>query len=158
MPMNELTRPPLLPWVPDDEAPTSPRAASLVHYWYACRRPPLVPSRADFNAFKLRPWLGSISIYQAVDGGGDFRVALDGTDVVALTGEDWTGRRTSDVDREFEVTICAELQAVLASGVPTIRRIGLLQKSWRSATRVCLPIARSDLRPADQVFLALFAD
>jgi hypothetical protein len=156
--MNELARPPLVRGAHDPETPISPRAASLVHFWYACRRPPLAPSRADFNAFKLRPWLGSISIYQAVDGGGDFRVALDGTDVVALTGEDWTGRRASDVDREFGVTICAELQALLASGVPTIRRIGLLQKSWRSATRVCLPIARSELRPADQVFLALFVD
>jgi hypothetical protein len=155
--MNELARPPV-PGASDPEAPLSPRAMSLVHYWYACRRPPLLPSRADFNAFKLRPWLGSISIYQAVDGGGDFRVTLDGTDVVAATGEDWTGRRASDVDREFGVTVCAELQAVLANAAPTIRRIGLLQKSWRSATRVCLPIARSDLRPADQVFLALFMD
>jgi hypothetical protein len=156
--MNELTRPPLAPWVLDPEAPLSPRAMSLVHYWYACRRPSLLPSRTDFNAFKLRPWLGSISIYQAVDGGHDFRVALDGTDIVAATGEDWTGRRTSDIDREYGVAISTELRAVLANAVPTIRRIGLLQKSWRSATRVCLPVARSDIRPADQVFLALFMD
>lgn len=155
--MIEPARGPALPPAELD-TPTDPRAAALIHYWYVCRRSHPAPCRADFSPFKLRPWLGWISIYRLVDGGRDFRVALDGTEVVAASGEDWTGRQLSEIDRTYGAGFCGELAAVLSGSLPTVRRVALVQKSWLAATRVCLPVAHAAARPADQVFLAMFVD
>jgi hypothetical protein len=148
----------ILPTPVDDFALPDERAAALVRHWYACRGTAPVPTRHEFNAFTLRPWLGWLSIYQRLGESDDFRVTLDGTDVVAVTGDDWTGRRVSDIDREFGTTCRTELLSVLESGLPRVDRVPLLQKSWRRVTRLWLPVAREPSLPPDQIFLGLFID
>lgn len=139
-------------------APFSARGEALLQHWHACRGERLVPTRNEFNPLNLRPWLGSITILTMIDGGKDFLVRLDGTDVVALTGEDWTGRLVSEIDAAFGSHVGDDLRAVIDSASPSIRRMPILQKSWQSATRVCLPVSSGDGQSADQVFKGMFLD
>jgi len=137
--------------------PTNERAKSLIAYWRSSLGADgALPDRSAFDPAHLRPWLGSISIYRAVDAGTDFKVTLDGTEIVEMTGEDWTGRRTSEIDLAYDADLTGMMREIIASREPCIQRIGLLQKQWAYATRVSLPIARSD---GDcDIVMAIFAD
>jgi hypothetical protein len=86
-----------------DALPTSasPLLHSLLQFWSDAVSEDGVPSRNRLDVFALRPWLGHISIYEAVDGGDDFLIHLEGTAIVAITGEDWTGKRASEVDARY---------------------------------------------------------
>ncbi len=57
--------------------------------------------RADFDPFKLRPWLGYIMILEHLPAEDDFRYRMYGTFVAAQTGCDMTGRRVSDFGPEL---------------------------------------------------------
>lgn len=129
-----------------------------MQHWHECRGTLHVPTRSAFNPLALRPWLGSLTIFAASDDGSDFVVKLDGTDVVSLTGEDWTGRAVSDIDAEYGSKLGEELRAVIGGATPTVRQTQLLQKSWQTATRVCLPVSSGDGQRADQVFKGMFLD
>jgi len=57
--------------------------------------------RADFDPFKLRPWLGYIMILEHLPADDDFRYRMYGTFVAEQTGCDMTGRRVSDFGPEL---------------------------------------------------------
>lgn len=57
-----------------------------------------VGDRADFDAFKLRPWLGHIIILEDLSPEDDFIYRMYGTKIVDAIGWDMTGRRLSDYD------------------------------------------------------------
>ena len=157
--MNNHLLPRHTAWsVTDTKGRLCARAEALLQHWHDCRGDLHVPTRSAFNPLGLRPWLGSLTIFTAVDDGRDFLVKLDGTDVVSLTGEDWTGRNVSDIDRQFGSKLCEELRSVIGSATPTVRHSQVLQKSWQNATRVCLPVSSGDGRRADQVFKGMFLD
>lgn len=54
--------------------------------------------RADFDAFKLQPWLGHIIILEDLFPENDFIYRMYGTKIVDAIGWDMTGRRLSDYD------------------------------------------------------------
>lgn len=54
--------------------------------------------RADFDVFKLRPWLGHIIILEDLAPENDFVYRMYGTEIVDAIGWDMTGRRLSDYD------------------------------------------------------------
>ncbi|WP_420405431.1 PAS domain-containing protein [Nisaea sp.] len=134
-------------------------AAALLDYWQdKAAAAGGVPGRADFGPFELRRWLGLVSIYQQLPGGGDFRNRLEGTGIVELTGEDWTGGLSSEIDARYGTRLTADLAAALERRTPVLHRISVFQKSFRSAIRLLLPVASGAGGRADQVLLAIFAE
>ena len=64
---------------------------NLLDLWRSKCPPEGVPRRAEFDVLTLQPWLGWLTVYEEVDDGADFLVRLDGSNIVALTGDEWTG-------------------------------------------------------------------
>lgn len=115
-----------------------------------------VPDRARLTPFDLRPWLGHLSVYERIAGSHDFTIRLEGTEISALTGEDWTGRTASAVDARFGASLLDDLTEALQTGQPVLHRIAVFQKSWRMTIRLLLPARSRVDTPPDQVFLAMF--
>ena len=137
-------------------------AAPLLHqlhdFWYDCRGTSDVPNRDAFDPFNLRLWLGHISIYETIQDGADFRIRLEGTSIVAITGEDWTGKRASDVDRRYGSRLVDFMKMTIRTHQPAIHTMRLFQNNIEYITRLLLPIRSRPLGPVDQVFLVMYAD
>jgi hypothetical protein len=134
-----------------------PEIGTLYRFWREAKDGRTLPARRALGPEMLRPWLGSLSIYERTTEGADFRIRLEGTKIVAMTGEDWTGRLVSEVDRCFGadllaccLEVCRLRQPLFDSAVP------LFQKSYRFAQRLMLPVSR-DGEEATQVLTALIA-
>lgn len=134
-----------------------PQTGALYRFWRDVRRGRPLPRRADLGPEALRPWLGSLSLYERTEDGADFRIRLDGTKIVALTGEDRTGRRVSEIDRRSGsdalaccLDVCRRRLPLLDSALP------LFRDRRRFAQRLLLPVSR-DGEEAHQVLMALFA-
>jgi hypothetical protein len=136
----------------------SPALYSLLQFWSEAAEGNSVPSRKRLDAFTLRRWLGHISIYEAIDSGRDFRIRLEGTSIVAITGEDWTGKRASDVDAKYGCQIAEFMREVVRTHQPMVHTMRVFQNEVEYITRLLLPVrARAD-GPVDQVFLVIYVD
>ena len=135
----------------------SPLAAALLEYWQATRGKGGVPDRAAFDPLRLSKWLGYLSVYEYEPERDDFRNRLEGTFVGNLTGENWTGRRASEVDARFGSTFLADLREVRIAGEPMADLIKVFQKEFSVTERVLLPVSTIPAGSADQVFVAIFA-
>jgi hypothetical protein len=136
-------------------------AASLLDCWRRFNAQGKGPTRSDFTPFTLKRWLGNIDIYEVEegdrDGDKDFRMRLNGTEVVALTGEDWAGKTARDIDRALGASLHTDLMRVLTSKQPRADTIRIFQKDYVSAHRLLLPVFSDDGDGAVvQIFLALF--
>lgn len=134
------------------------RARSLLEKWSSCCDGAEPPDRETLDVFELRPWLGHISVYEAIDGGSDFRIRLEGSRVSQMTGEDWTGRRASEVDDKFGTELVAIMRSVIASGRPSLHTTRIYQREFRAAVRLLLPVRSRPGGPVDQIFLVLYLD
>jgi hypothetical protein len=135
-----------------------PRAAALLAKWSSCHADGMPPDRETLDVFALRPWLGHISIYEAVDGGADFRIRLEGSRISQMTGEDWTRRHASHVDARFGTQLVAIMRGVVASRRPSFHTTRIYQREFRSAIRMLLPMRSRRDSPVDQIFLVLYLD
>lgn len=132
-------------------------AARLLDFWQGFRALGPRPTRQDFTPFALKPWIGYLDVYGVEDGGADFRIRLNGTRVTELTGEDWTGRRASDVDERFGSALREEVAAVYTSQQPAYHRTRIFQKNYTTAHRLMLPVfCDSGDGRVVQIFLAIF--
>lgn len=61
----------------------SESARGLIDYWEARRLGRAMPVRRDLDVLDLRPWLGRLSLYEAL-GDGDFRIRLRGTTLSSM--------------------------------------------------------------------------
>jgi len=143
----------------DQEVPAV--AQDLLAAWQRFNASGNRPTRDDFTPFVLKPWLGQIDIYDVEDAGSesgpDFRLRLNGTKTVALTGDDWTGATAREIDRALDVTLHADLQAVYEAGKPLSQPIRLFKKRYITAHRLMLPIfSQAGDGTVSQVFLAIF--
>lgn len=136
----------------------SPQLRSLLRFWIDKSDASGTPCRDRLDVFTLRPWLGHISIYEVVDGGRDFRIRLEGTSIVAITGEDWTGRRASDVDARYGCRIAEFMRDVVRTRRPAIHTMRVFQNEVEYITRLLLPVRAFRDGPVDQVFLVIYAD
>jgi hypothetical protein len=136
----------------------SPLAAGLLAYWRSSRSAGSVPDRAAFDPLRLTRWLGYLSIYEHEPEGDDFRNRLEGTYVGNLTGENWTGRRASEVDARFGSRFLADLREARRRGEPTAHLIKVFQKEFSVTERVLLPVSSRPGGETDQIFVAIFAN
>lgn len=136
-------------------------AATLLATWQRFNVDSKGPTRENFTPFVLKPWLGNIDVYEVENSGPDremdFRLRLNGTEVVALTGEDWTGHTARDIDRELGFGLHEDLLSVYHSKQPLAQHIRIFRKDYITAYRLLLPIfsERRDGTVA-QIFLAIF--
>jgi len=146
--------------VSHDDLPASaaPELSALLKFWRSHKDRAGIPSRLVMEPFQLVAWLGHLSIYEALDGGRDFRNRLEGTSVVTLTGEDWTGRMASAVDQRFGSSLVPAMRIVIATGEVAIHTMKLYQDGYKDVTRLLLPVRSRPDGPIDQVFLALYVD
>ena len=79
-----------------------------------------MPQRAEFDVFTLRPWLGWLTVYEELDDGADFLVRLDGSNIVALTGEEWTGHRMSELDPSSATPVLEVLRRTVREREPIV--------------------------------------
>ena len=135
----------------------SPLAASIIDYWYDCRPEGGVPDRRVFDPVRLAKWLGYLCVYEYKPDEDDFRNRLEGTYVGNLTGENWTGRRASDVDARFGSNFLGELREARETREPMVHLVQIFQKNYNVAERILLPVSREPDGEPDQIFVALFA-
>ena len=143
----------------DAPPPTAdPQAASLHRKWLEMWSDGLPPARERLDVFTLRPWLGHISVYEAIDGGKDFRIRLEGTRISHMTGEDWTGRTAREVDETFGTQFLPVLRESLRSARAKFHVIRIYQRKFRTAFRMLLPVRSRADGPVDQVLLVIHLD
>jgi len=99
-----------------------PFVAGLLDLWRSKRPPGGVPQRSEFNVFTLRPWLGWLTVYEELDGGADFLVRLDGSNIVALTGQEWTGCRMSEVNPHCAMPVLEAIRRAVRERHPVVDR------------------------------------
>ena len=132
-------------------------AQRLLTHWRAFNAQKFHPTRSDFTPFSLKEWLGNIDIYDVENEGETFRMRLNGSEVVALTGEDWKGRTARDIDHQFGSTLHDELHRVFRTRQPLAHHIRIFQKQYMLAYRVVLPVFSDDkVGVVTQIFLAIF--
>jgi hypothetical protein len=139
-------------------ASASPSLYGLLQFWSDTAGSNEVPSRDRLDAFTLRPWLGHISIYEAVDEGSDFRIRLEGTAIVAITGEDWTGKHASDVDTRYGCHLADFMREVTRTRKPMVHTMRVFQNEVEFITRLLLPVRSRPGGPIDQIFLVIYVD
>jgi hypothetical protein len=118
-----------------------PFVAGLLDLWRSRCPSGGVPRRAEFDAFTLRPWLGWLTVYEELDDKADFFVRLDGTNIVALTGDEWTGRRMSELDPRYAVPVLKTLRRAVRERQPIVDRFyNPAVKDFLTFHRVTLPL------------------
>ena len=134
------------------------RLLTLYHLWRSRGWHEDSPDRSQVPLELLQPWFGHISVFHAIDDGADFQLRLDGTEIVAVTGEDWTRRRASEIDRRFGRDLTGLLRLAIRSRRPLVHAIRVLQHEHLCATRLLLPVRSVPMCEPDQVFLVLYLD
>ena len=96
----ELT---LLPAPADRVAARNPRLGRLYDYWNLKRRDRAMPARADIDPLEMREWLGNLVLVEFFGSVEQYRVRVDGTNLIIHGGGDRTGKGsetlTSDEER-----------------------------------------------------------
>ena len=143
---------------PDEEvlARTGPFLRGLHSQWKsAAAAAGDVPDRSVLTPERLRPWLGSVSVYHET-ADADFVIRLDGTRIVAWTGEDWTNRRLSELDTLYGRDLLGSCRRACDARCPAF---GLPILPFQSETKVMhrmiLPVLSAD-RTRRQILLAMW--
>tara|TARA_E500000318_G_scaffold54591_1_gene50849 strand:- start:362 stop:856 length:495 start_codon:yes stop_codon:yes gene_type:complete len=139
-----------------DEAPGEAR--SLLALWQEFASQGRVPTRDEFSAESLAPWHEDVSIYEYHPDKNDFQILLEGENIIALTGEDWRGAFSREIDCHFSTGLRAALSLARRTGQPQIHQLQIFQKEWRRGVRLLLPVILQKDGKEDvcQVFLAIF--
>jgi hypothetical protein len=118
-----------------------PIVTSLLDLWRSKCPPGNVPRRAEFDVFTLWPWLGWLTVYEELDAGADFLVRLDGSNIVALTGDEWTGRRMSELDPRYVTPVLEVLRQAVRGREPIVDQYYTpAVKDFLTFHRVTLPL------------------
>jgi hypothetical protein len=125
-----------------DEASASARG--LMAYWEARRLGRPMPVRRDLDVLDLAPWLGRLSLYEAL-GDGDFRCRVRGTTMssIPVPGHASAGILVSRTKpREFAEMGLGQFRGALALAKPVIHRIELVYGDHSyDYERISLPLA-----------------
>lgn len=135
----------------------TPRAKALLELWQSKRHDGLLPARRDFAFEEFRPWLGWLTLLEVCDGGNDFLFTLHGTAAVDRYRLDMTGKKATELPRNWSKTIIAGYRDVVRTAVPAFTRHQLKDAQFEySWLRLLLPCA-DDGRNVDRI-IALIED
>ena len=145
--------------IPDD---CYPAVRAIVDYWRSIHPTEGLPGRQHFDPVDVPKLLSNIGLIEAHENPRRFRIRLYGTALVAVMGEDYTGRWYDELFENFEATgQYADFCHVVDTGTPHWRR-GLLRlpidRDFHYLERVHLPLA-SDGKTVDMILtFAVFFD
>lgn len=139
-----------------DEA-CDPALSALLALWQSLACDGLPPPRQAFDPFTLKRWLGHISIYEKTED-HDFVIRLEGSAIVAMTGENWTAYRASDIDTKYGSQLLDHIADVARTNKPAFHRMLLFQRKYFYVSRILLPLRKREDGPSEQVFLAMYKD
>lgn len=109
----------LMPPAPGSLESRNPRLARLHDYWIAKCAGRTMPSRADIEPLEMKDWLGNLLLAEFFGGVENYRVRLDGTNLIGFAGKDRTGKGsevlTSTEERNL---IIAQYKPVLDEAQP----------------------------------------
>jgi hypothetical protein len=122
----------------------SASARDLMAYWEARRLGRSMPSRRDLDVLDLAPWLGRLSLYEAL-GDGDFRCRIRGTTMssIPVPGHASSGILVSRTKpREFAEMGLEHYRGALTQAKPVIHHIELVYGDHSyDYERISLPLA-----------------
>lgn len=116
------------------------RLYGLYQYWLAAQDARGLVPKLAFDPFNVRAWLGNLSIFQRT--GNDYRIRLDGTEVVRMTGEDWTNHMVSELDEKYGLRLGESLAICVVERCAVyhpLRR--LARRPHLTAARLLLPVS-----------------
>lgn len=119
-----------------------------------------MPARADFSLDGLRPWLGHRVILHAIEGGGDFRYLLFGSEPAKIFRFDLTGQRVSECVAQIDPLALQEYRDVYRSRQPLVAsRLAHLvpDKEHATISKLALPLS-PDGAAVDQILAAIFTN
>ena len=112
-----MTRAPAMAYDPDRLR----RAMRELHdYWHLARDGRCMPGRRDIDPVTLpRRLPPDLLLIDVLAGPPRFRIRLMGTGIVAVLGEDWTGRFVDEIDSLSE-TVSAQYLETVTKATPTL--------------------------------------
>ncbi|MDE1939143.1 MAG: PAS domain-containing protein [Alphaproteobacteria bacterium] len=125
---------------------------SLKMLWEAKRSGRAMPSRAEFDVFELRPWLGNLALIDLAEaGGGRFR--LCGVGLFIRFAGDKTGCRMADLCGEYYESFRAIIARAQDMGAPVEDRHSAIIEGWRiTFDELVLPLSGDGTRPTTLLF------
>ena len=78
------------------------RLRSLFQYWSSKLRGRSMPARKDLDPLEMRPWLGNLVLVDFPGDPKDYRIRLEGVNVVQFYGSSRTGRGIEAMTSELE--------------------------------------------------------
>jgi hypothetical protein len=138
------------------EAAARSAVADLQALWESRHGDAFLPPWSAIDVFDLRPWLGHLILLEVIDGGADFRYRVHGTALVALRGEDLTGRHLSTLPRGRD-RLLQEYRGCIAAARPTVLRRRYLGggRDYITVVKGILPFAE-DGRTVDRLLVAMY--
>jgi len=135
----------LLPLQPGSLEPYNPRLAKLHDYWLGKCQGRTLPSRADIEPLEMREWLGNLLLAEFFGGLENYRVRLDGSNLIGVGGKDRTGKGsevlTSDEERNL---IVSQYKPVLDTAQPAYYETQFLNSEGRFLREQKLLLPLSD--------------
>jgi hypothetical protein len=106
------------------EVPLLPGSRQLLEYWKERQDKGGIISGRDIPSRALAPILRNVMVYEAVDGGKDFRIRLAGAGIMRRFGRDVGGKTLSELFPEdvFQQH-CASLRGIIETGHPNINEV-----------------------------------
>lgn len=143
--------------VADPSTIEEPLLHAVREYWRSKRGDRRMPARADLDVLELRPFMGSMFLFDVLDQGQDFRFRLIGTHLVERFGRDSTGKTFSEAyagtDQVTANWLRGVYERVVAEAVPIWSRAPLAQvdRDFVVSAAIHLPLS-ADGRTVNMVF------
>ena len=135
----------LLPALPGSLGSYNPRLARLYDYWTGKCKGRVLPSRADIDPLEMKEWLGNLLLAEFFGGVENYRVRIDGSNLIGFGGKDRTGKGsevlTSPEERNL---IIAQYKPVLDTGQPAYFETRFLNSEGRYLREQKLLLPLSD--------------
>ena len=134
------------------------KLSELWDLWSSRRDMPLLPARGSFAAEEFGPWMGNIGIVEVHREPLKFRVALAGSQIVAIDGADFTGKYLEEAvpPHAVEFIIAPYLRCLDCSDA-TYDQFSPPGRDHVAYHRLLLPCA-NDGATIDKIFVGIYAD
>lgn len=139
----------------------APRIAGLYAYWKDKRGDRPLPARADIDPVEIKPLLPGLFMIEVLEGPRRFRYRLIGTELVAFSGRDSTGRMIDGaLYGEAAEAVLGRLNEVVDTRRPLLSLSSaywLAQQSWNRVAVLFLPLSVGD-RPVGMILGGMTID
>lgn len=142
--------------VRDSSEIADPRLCCLYEYWDAKRGDRPAPTRREIDPVEIPELLGFINLFEVQDEPRDFKVRLNGSEIVEILGQEITGKYCSSVisgqdaiscKKAFDICVDQRRPAIVQTS------LAFCGKPYLGQTIVVLPLS-SDGERVDMIITA----